>query len=93
MTKKQRDAIAELLREHVKLQADDLVLKSILDRELRSGLISKDWREDFGEQQRSPAYLQRIAEGEREIALALAVIEQDDPISGFPKKPPKPPPN
>jgi hypothetical protein len=93
MTKEQRDGIARLMREHVKLQADNLILKKILSYEHQTGKPSTDWRRDFTLLQERDPYRRIIEEGERDIAEVLAAIDRNEVISEFLKKPPKGPAN
>lgn len=93
MTKEQRDGIARLMREHLKREADDVVLKELLERERISGEVLADWRAEFTRGQQGAAYHRLIQEGEEWIGEVLAAIDRNEAISGYLKNPPKGPPN
>lgn len=93
MTKQQRAALEGLLREHIKLQADNLMLKRILSREHETGKAMKDWRAAFGQLQQSEQYLRMMAQGETDIQEALAAADRNEVIAGFLKNPPDGPAN
>jgi hypothetical protein len=93
LTKEQIDGLAKLMREHVKLQADNLMLKKILSREHEQGKAVTDWRVSFTLLQQSPEYLRMIDQGETDIAQVLAEAGRNEVISEFLKNPPDGPAN
>lgn len=93
MTKQQRGAIAQLMREHVKREADDILLKDLLDRERITGKVLADWREEFTRGQEQAAYQQTLREGEEWIDAVLRAIEANEAIASYLKNPPKGPTN
>jgi hypothetical protein len=75
MVKAHNDAIAQLMREHVKREADDILLKSLLDRERSTGKVLHDWREELTRLQQCARYQEMIQEAETHIAEVLGAIE------------------
>ena len=75
MVKAHKDSIAQLMREHVKREADDILLKSLLDRERSTGKVLHDWREELTRLQQCAPYQEMIQEGETHIAEVLGAIE------------------
>jgi len=93
MTNAQKEGLAQLMREHFKQEADDILLKQLLDRERISGKVLADWRTEFTRGQQDEAYHRLIQEGEAYVAEVLAAIERNEAISAFLKNPPKGPSN
>jgi len=78
MTKAQRDGIAELLREHVRLQADIDALETILAMENMTGRVTADWKGDLLRLQQSARYRSVLAEGEKLIVEMRAAMTVSD---------------
>lgn len=93
LTKDQRDKLAKLMREHVKLQADNLMLKKILSHEHRNRKAVTDWRVDFSVLQQSDHYLRIIEEGDKDIREVLAEVAGNEAFQKFLKTPPTDPEN
>jgi len=93
MTKAQRDGIAELLREHVRLQADIDALETILAMENMTGRVTADWKGDLSRLQQSAPYRTVLAEGEKLIAEMEAAITESDLLEVLVKNPTKGRPN
>lgn len=93
MTKAQRDGIAELLREHVRLQADIDALETILAMENTTGRVTADWKGDLARLQQSAPYRMVLAEGEKLIAEIEAAITESDLLEVLVKNPTKGRPN
>ena len=68
MTPERRRALAAFLREHMKLIAENLALRAILDSSAAHEQPAVDWQENLEELRRTPEYRAIVEEFEPQIA-------------------------
>ena len=68
MTPEQRRALAAFLREHMKLIAENLALRAILDSSAAHEQAPVDWQDNLEELRRTPEYRAIVEEFEPQIA-------------------------
>lgn len=93
MTNEQKRSIIKLLREYVKLEADNFALKAILISEQKNRRPTSDWETDLRCLQDSPDYKRTIEANEPLIARIEKAMNENDLIELLAQNPPKGPPN
>ena len=85
MTLEQRRALAAFLREHMKLIAENLGLRAILDSSAAHEQAPVDWQDNLEELRRTPEYRAIVEEFEPQIAQIERGDAESDLIESLQK--------
>jgi len=84
MTPEQRRAVAAFLREHMKLIAENLALRAILDSSAAHEQAPVNWQDNLEELRRTPEYRAIVEEFEPQIAQIERGYAESDLFTALP---------